>query len=621
MGTNIFKIRISAIALFLSFTLFNMIGVKARQADSLVFAIVTDTHIGKPGNSEGLATIIDDINKRTQINFVVITGDVSDFGLMDQLTEAKKLMDRLNKSYYIIPGNHDTAWSGNGGLTFSKIFNDDKFVADFKGYRLIALNTGPYIRHSGGFVTNGQLSWLDSLIKVTPKNKPVLFFSHMPMIGDNLNNSQLVLQRLKKLNVVASFCGHGHTNKVFDYAGLKGIMTRTAQEREGTLAYNIIRVVNDSIEVKMIRPGIETDTIWARLPEQNNKAIKISNAPVPANTTNFSMAKPVWSFHDGGNILSTPAIWGQTFLAGNLKGEFKSRSLKDGKVLWNFKTRQAIYSSPAVFNNSVIFGSADSTIYCLNAQNGKLKWKMPVEGAVVSSPLIDDGKVYIGSSDLYFRCIDLLTGRLVWKSKELAGFPPGKPAIKNGKLIFGTWNKTLYALDAKNGSKAWKWVNADKSHYYSPAVSTPVIMKNKVYVVAPDEIIHVFDLQTGKEIVNVEGHRVRESFGGDTALNLVVAKTMKDSVLIWNVAGEKPQITASIFAGFGTDYSPSDVVIQNQMAFFGTTFGRLYAIDLQQNEIKWISQISNGMVNTPVVLPDHKILVTSADGNISLFDN
>ena len=77
----------------------------------------------------------------------------------------------------------------------------------------------------------------------------------------------------------------------------------------------------------------------------------------------------------------------------------------------------------------------------------------------------------------------------------------------------------------------------------------------------------------------------------------------------------------TISAGFGTDYTYSDIAVQDQTAFFGTTFGRLYAIDLQRKKVKWMAQFAKGMVNSPQVLPGHKVLVTGVDGYIRLFEN
>jgi 3',5'-cyclic AMP phosphodiesterase CpdA len=96
---------------FLAASLFLNLGcghAQTAQPDTLRFSLITDTHISKPGSDTGLATIVADIDRNPQLAFVVVTGDMSDFGTITQLRQAKKLLDRLDKSYYCLPGNHDT---------------------------------------------------------------------------------------------------------------------------------------------------------------------------------------------------------------------------------------------------------------------------------------------------------------------------------------------------------------------------------------------------------------------------------------------------------------------------------------------------------------------------------
>ena len=86
------------------------------------FAFISDTHIGNQTAEEDLLRTIESINNDTSLAFVVITGDITEFGSDDELQLAKKLFDRLNKPWYIIPGNHDSNWSESGSNSFKKIF-------------------------------------------------------------------------------------------------------------------------------------------------------------------------------------------------------------------------------------------------------------------------------------------------------------------------------------------------------------------------------------------------------------------------------------------------------------------------------------------------------------------
>jgi len=608
-----FFLRLLAASLFLNLGRYH---AQAAQLDTLRFALITDTHIGKPGNDTGLATIVANINRNPQLAFVVITGDVSDFGTTPQLRQAKELLDRLNKPYYCLPGNHDTGWSESGGLAFTQLFRDQKFVADVQGVRCIGFSTGPYGRMSRGYVPQDQLRWLDSLASATPPTQPVLFFAHYPL-NDQMSNAPEVIERLHRFRTQAFFCGHGHVNKLFNFDGLPGAMTRTAQLRDNTLAYNVVTLTADSVQLRMVCPGKLTSASWAQFAPAQKPAI----APEPPSVLPSSVyptGRILWQYQDHGNIVATPAVWKNEVLVGNLLGEFKSLSLQNARLNWTFKSRQPIYSSPAVAGNKVVFGSADSTIYCLHAGTGRVLWRVKTGGAVLASPLIHDNVVYIGSSDLAFRALDLATGKVRWTYADLAGFPPSAPSLADGKVVFGTWNKTLYALNAADGTLAWQWHNDQRSHYYSPAMCTPVIQHGVVYTVAPDEKLHGFLLSTGQRVAEDSRWRVRESLGGNLGGNVLLAKTMRDSVVAWQTTTSKPELIWRLHVGFGEDFSASLPVFTHQTAFFGTTYGQVYALDIAARQVRWVYTLGADMVNTVRVVKRRGVLVSSPDGKLAL---
>src|SRR5690606_19053007 len=142
--------------------------------------------------------------------------------------------------------------------------------------------------------------------------------------------------------------------------------------------------------------------------------------------------------------------------------------------------------------------SSDSLVYSINLDNGTVNWSFKAGAPVLGSPVIEEEVLYIGSSDSTFQALDQKTGASLWAFKEVAGFPASKAAVGEDKVIFGSWGRTLYALNKSDGSLAWKWTNEERSRYYSPAMVVPVIQHGNVYVVAPDEELRGFDLATGE---------------------------------------------------------------------------------------------------------------------------
>src|SRR5437868_2840523 len=103
------------------FTLFLFFAIAAK-AQEFKFAHVSDTHIGNATAAEDLSRTVKSINNDSSISFVVLTGDITEFGSDEEIIEAKKILDSLNKPWHIIPGNHDANWSESGSNTFKKVF-------------------------------------------------------------------------------------------------------------------------------------------------------------------------------------------------------------------------------------------------------------------------------------------------------------------------------------------------------------------------------------------------------------------------------------------------------------------------------------------------------------------
>lgn len=125
------------------------------------FAFVSDTHIGASTGEEDLKRTVSDINLQSDIDFVILTGDITEMGTDQELAMAKNILSGLKVPFYIIPGNHDTGWSESGGVSFIREFGYDKFVFDHKGYRFIGCASGPYVRMSDGHIPRDAVVWLD----------------------------------------------------------------------------------------------------------------------------------------------------------------------------------------------------------------------------------------------------------------------------------------------------------------------------------------------------------------------------------------------------------------------------------------------------------------------------
>ena len=151
------------------------------------FILLTDLHVSPGAASDtALNRIVDEINK-TEADFVIVTGDLSNTGSDAELNSVKKALDRLNKKYHVIPGNHETNWAESAGLTLRKFWGDDRFMFHYNGFCFAGFNTGPYMKMGDGHVKQEDLLWLKKQLSSIPSGETFMAFCHYPL-AEGLDN-------------------------------------------------------------------------------------------------------------------------------------------------------------------------------------------------------------------------------------------------------------------------------------------------------------------------------------------------------------------------------------------------------------------------------------------------
>jgi outer membrane protein assembly factor BamB/predicted phosphodiesterase len=587
------------------------------------FAFLSDTHIGSPNGSaeEDLRRTVRDINAMDDIAFVVITGDITELGTNSELATAKRIFDSLDVPYYIIPGNHDTGWSESGGMMYTTVFGYDKFSFNYEGIQFMGCPSGPYVRMSDGHVPRNAVNWLDSELNKLAPGQPVIFLNHYPM-DPGLDNWYEITDRLRKKNTWAILCGHGHANKAMSFEDIPGVMGRSNLRAKASIGgYNLVDVSRDSIIFSERRPGVETLTPWTgvKLLNHNYEINKKFNRPDFSINDKYSFIKASWTVSSDANIISTPAVFGDNVIVGNQSGKVVCLSLKGGNEKWSFLADGPIFSSPAIAKESVVFGSCDGYIYCLK-MNGKLKWKTKTKAAVLGSPLAGDDFILIGGSDGIFRMLDLATGAVKWNFSGLEGPVVSTPVRYEDKIIFGAWDRHLYAVGASDGKLIWKWNNGSTVRNYSPASCIPVASNGVIYIVAPDRYITAIDAEKGTTLWRNNDATVRESIGMSADSKWIYGKTMQDTIVAYAASREKQSAAWKMHVGFGYEHVPSMLIEKNGIVYFGTKSGVVYAIDPLTKTVRWAHKIDNSMVNTVNVIGTDRVVASTMDGKIVLLE-
>ncbi|MFL6681671.1 MAG: PQQ-binding-like beta-propeller repeat protein [Burkholderiaceae bacterium] len=245
-----------------------------------------------------------------------------------------------------------------------------------------------------------------------------------------------------------------------------------------------------------------------------------------------------WTFPTGGRVVSS-AVWHDgAVLFGSDDGNVYAVDAASGRQRWMTHTGGPVASTPAVSGGRVFAVSYDGRLYALDARSGEVLWKFATEGerrfearglhglqprnqtypdlydVYLSSPLVVDGKVVFGSGDGHVYAVDAASGRLAWKFAT-GDVVHASPAYADGLVVVGSWDGKLYALDAASGAQRWAFqAGLDPlMHNQQGFQSSAAIADGSVFVGCRDGHLYAVDLRTGapKWNVDTEGSWVNAS--------------------------------------------------------------------------------------------------------------
>jgi outer membrane protein assembly factor BamB/predicted phosphodiesterase len=594
--------------------------VFAQQGSPFTFALITDTHVGSPENNEDLRRSVQDINLQKDIAFVIVSGDVTEFGSYDELRTAKQLLNDLRVPYYAIPGNHDSNWSESGTNDFLKIFGNETFGFEYNGYKFLGVASGPNMRMGPGQIPRENLTWLFDALKETDRNQPIIYVNHYPM-DNGLNNWFEVMDALRPFNVQLMLCGHGHVNKIMNFEGIQAAMCRSnLRAGQAVGGYTRITVDVDSITLQERKASGETLSPWLTFSATARPLWEV-NSPRPdySMNQNHPAVLELWSIQEKSDMGSGMTLVGDKLCYTNTAGEIKVVESSSGKLQWSFRTQGKIYATPALHENILWCASSDSYLYGLEMATGSMRFKLKNNKAVVSSPVCAANKVMLAGGDGHCRAWDVATGSLLWDFDSVKNFVVTRPLVKDGVIFFGSWGNAFYALDIETGKPRWIWQSGHTNRMLSPAQVVPVATHGRIYLASPDRFMTVLDERSGEVVwrYNDPENRVRESIGISEDGNTVYAKTMDGTILAIDATLPSRQVKwISTGEEMGYELTPTPLVEKNGVVYVPTDKGLIYAYRATDGVFLWKYRISNGLINMILPTDNDEVYVSAMDGRL-----
>lgn len=150
------------------------------------------------------------IDSRDDIDFVIHTGDLADFGMRVEFERQRDILNRLRVPYVVLLGNHDCLATGE--RIFSEIFGMPDFAFTAGNIRFVCLNTNALEFDHDTPVPN--FDFLERQLVDFPAvaEKTVVAMHAKPFTEQFDNNVARVFQYAVRQFPSVQFClnGHGH---------------------------------------------------------------------------------------------------------------------------------------------------------------------------------------------------------------------------------------------------------------------------------------------------------------------------------------------------------------------------------------------------------------------------
>ncbi len=220
---------------------------------------ISDIHVGSQFQESVFEKVISEVNE-LRPDAILISGDLTNEGLIKEYEKCKKLVSRLEcKKIITISGNHD--YRNSGYLAFKKYFPFDTVNTLGNDTVLVTVGTARPDRNDGE-VGYRQNLWIErTMQKYKDKVKILAMHHHLVGIPDTgadrvtVIDAGDVLRTLLDTNVDLVLCGHKHRPWIWNFKDLEIVNAGTvSSDRVRGLfenSYNIITIQDKKIKVDL----------------------------------------------------------------------------------------------------------------------------------------------------------------------------------------------------------------------------------------------------------------------------------------------------------------------------------------------------------------------------------
>ena len=201
----------------------------------------------------------------------------------------------------------------------------------------------------------------------------------------------------------------------------------------------------------------------------------------------------LWEYETKAAVHTTPVVSKKMVFAGCKDGSVYGIMLEDGSFKWKFNAIMQPFS-PA-YENEIVYVGTKQRLYALKEKNGDVIWEYDGSSA---APIIGGDLIYTREKAGTVVALDKTTGTRVWWFKGTLMDISIDMALGPNILLVPNVTE-LVALDSRQGKSA-RWTKK----VARPIAGAPLIVGDVAYVPCTDWNLYALDLETGKELDNVD---------------------------------------------------------------------------------------------------------------------
>ncbi len=330
-------------------------------------------------------------------------------------------------------------------------------------------------------------------------------------------------------------------------------------------------------------------------------------------------------------IASPIAEYGAVF-AVDAEGIVTARRQDNGKQIWKkrLKSRNKEERGIALkgaglaeFNKKIYATTGFGSVFCLNMTDGKEIWRQDLDMPIRIAPSINAGRILVQSFDNTLTALDADNGSILWKNQTeseattLVGGATPAYSPENDVVIAAFSNGELQAYKASTGTPLWTDLLVSHKRTNSLAQisaikANPVIDGGKVFAIGYNSVLTAIDLRTGSRIWERETGGTNQPWVAGNYLYVLtndfdlLALDKNDGKIIWNTAIPKGDDSDAKNGVFG-----SGPVLVSDRLLVATSNGYIFSVSPYTGEILGYVSADEGIELAPIVVDGMAIFTTN----------